>query len=83
MVRVSGDRVTLHLVNLVSGADQLIAVSLDEGSADDQTLAWSSDSRWLFVVAAQGKLAAVNARTRHVEGLGVELPPLSQIAVRN
>jgi hypothetical protein len=83
MVRASGDRVTLHLINLVSGADQQISVSLDEGSADDQTLAWSPDSRWLFVVAAQGELAAVNARTRHVEGLGVELPPLSMIAVRN
>ena len=48
----------------------------------DQTLAWSPDSRWLFIVAANGELAAVNARTRHVEGLGVELPPIGQIAIR-
>jgi len=83
ILRVSGHRVTLHLLNLVSGADQQISVSLDEESAAGQTLAWSPDSRWLFVVAARGEVAAVNARTRHVEGLGVELPPLSQIAVRN
>lgn len=79
----SGDRVTLHLLNLVSGSDQQISVSLDEESAAGQTLAWSPDSRWLFVVAARGELAAVDARTGHVEGLGVELPALSQIAVRN
>ena len=79
----SGDRVTLHLLNLVSGSDQQIPVSLDAESAADQTLAWSPDSRWLFVVTAQGKLAVVDARTGHVEGLGVSLPPLSLIAVRS
>ena len=82
-MRVSGDRVTLHLLNLVSGADQQISVSLDQESAADQTLAWSPDSRWLFIVTAQGKLAAVDARTGHVEGLGVSLPPLGLIAVRS
>jgi hypothetical protein len=83
VMRVSGGRVTLHLLNMVSGADQQISVSLDEESAADQTLAWSPDSRWLFVVAAHGELAAVNARSRQVEGLGVELPPIGQIAVRS
>ena len=79
----SGDRVTLHLLNLVSGSDQQIPVSLDWEAAADQRLAWSPDSRWLFVVTAQGKLAAVDARTGHVESLGVSLPSLSLIAVRN
>lgn len=78
-----GDRVTLHLLNLNSGSDQQIPVSLDAESAAGQRLAWSPDSRWLFVVTAQGKLAAVDARTGHVEGLGVSLPRLSLIAVRN
>jgi hypothetical protein len=80
---VSSDRVTLHLLNLESGSDQQIPVPLDLASAADQTLAWSPDSRWLFVVTAQGKLAAVDARTGHVEGLGVPLPRLSLIAVRS
>jgi hypothetical protein len=79
----SGHRVTLHLLNLVSGSDQQIPVSVNAESAADQTLAWSPDSRWLFVVAAQGKLAAVDARTGHVEGLGVSLPRLSVVAVRS
>jgi hypothetical protein len=83
VMRVSGNQITLHLLNLVSGADQQISVSLAQGSAAGQTLAWSPDSRWLFTVAANGELAAINARTGHADGLGVELPPISQIAVRN
>jgi hypothetical protein len=83
VVRISGDQVTLHLLNLESGADQQIPVALDQGSAAGQTLAWSPDSRWLFIVAAHGELAAVNARTRQVESLGAQLPHIDQIAVRN
>ena len=35
------------------------------------------------MITAHGGLAAVNTRTLHVESLGVRLPGLSQIAVRN
>lgn len=80
--RVSGGQVTLHLVDLASGADQRIRVRLARGAPGPQTLAWSPDSRWLFVVAARGTLAVVNDRTRHVQGIGVGLPPISQITVR-
>lgn len=83
VMRLSGGQVTLHLLSLVSGADRQISVSLDQESAPGQTLAWSPDSRWLFIVAAHGELAALNVRTLHVEGLGVELPPITRIAVRN
>ena len=41
------------------------------------------DSRWLFVITAHGGLAVVNRRTEQVGGLGVRLPWLSQIAIRN
>ena len=78
----AGGQVTLHLVNLASGADQRIAVPLSQGVARPGTLAWSPDGRWLFVITGQGRLAAVNARTRQTEGLGVRLPWLSQIAIR-
>ena len=79
----AGGQVTLHLVSLASGADQQIAVPLGPGSVDAGTLAWSPDSRWLFVITAHGGLAAVNAGTERVERLGVRLPWLSQIAIRN
>jgi hypothetical protein len=83
IVEDSGDRLSLHLLNLVSGSDQQIPVSVDAELAAGQWLAWSPDSRWLFVLTRQGKLAVVDARTGHVEGLGVSLPSLSLIAVRN
>jgi hypothetical protein len=82
LVRVTGNRMSLHLLSLASGADHRVSVSLDERSATEQTLAWSPDSRWLFILAAHGTLVAVDARTGHVQGLGVELPPLDQIAAR-
>jgi hypothetical protein len=81
--RVTPDgQVTLHLVSLATGADQPVVVRLGQESADAGTLAWSPDSRWLFVVTAHGGLAAVNPRTLQTEGLGVRLPWLSQIATR-
>lgn len=49
------------------------------------TMAWSPDSRWLLVVAANGHLEAVDARTDHVTDLtettGSALPHLIQLAV--
>jgi hypothetical protein len=78
-----GGQVTLHLLNLVNGRDHRIDVTLDQGSAGARTLAWSPDSRWLFVVAANGTLAAVNARTQHIENIGAKIPSVSQIAIRN
>jgi hypothetical protein len=79
----AGDQVTLHLVSLATGADQRIAVPLGPDSVGAATMAWSPDSRWLFVVTAHGGLAAVNAATQRVQGLGVRLPWLRQIAIRN
>jgi hypothetical protein len=83
VIGISGRQVTLHLIDLASGTSVRIPVTLDQGSIDGQTLAWSPDSRWLFVVTARGRLAAVGARTHRVEGLGVALPPVSQIAIRS
>lgn len=78
----AGGQVTLHLLNLATGADQRIAVPLDPASVGAGRLAWSPDSRWLFVIDTHGGLAAVNAATQRAEGLGVRLPWLSQIAIR-
>jgi hypothetical protein len=83
VIGVSGSQVTLHLINLASGTSLVVPVPLDQGSTGGQTLAWSPDSRWLFVVTGHGRLAAVSARTHRVEGLGVALPPVSEIAIRS
>jgi hypothetical protein len=78
-----GGQMTLQLLNLMNGRNHRINVTLYQGSAGAQTLAWSPDSRWLFVVAANGTLAAVNGRTQHIENIGVNIPSVSQIAIRN
>lgn len=77
----TGNQLTLHLVDLFTGAQRQVRVPLGFGPANWQTLAWSPDSRWLFVVAAHGRLVAVQASTGQVRGLGMAMPPVSDIAV--
>ena len=71
----------LRLVNLGTGASVPVRLPLAP-SPDSQDMAWSPDSRWLFVATGAGKLVAVNAATGKVTGLGVPLPAVSQVAVR-
>ena len=74
--------ITVHLINLTTGADHAVAVRMS-GSPSNQSMAWSPDSNWLFVAASGGRLLAVNARNRHVQDLGVTLPYITQVAVRD
>ena len=73
--------VALEQISLVSGAVKPIAVPVNQ-NASSQTMAWSPDSQWLFVLAASGKLLAVNIRTGKVQSLGIPLPHLSQLTIR-
>jgi hypothetical protein len=52
------------------------------GNANESSMVWSPDGRWLFVAAAGGKLDAVDTRTGRIEGLGVRLPAVDQVAIR-
>ena len=81
-MRDSSGKVTLHLIDLRSGADRAVAVQLAASPSDD-CMAWSPDGTWLFVAASGGQLLAVNARSRHVQALGVTLPQVTQVAVRD
>jgi DNA-binding beta-propeller fold protein YncE len=71
----------LDLVDLGSGAVTPVAVPV-AALASSQTIAWSPDSRWLFVVTVHGTLAAVNARSGQVHDLGLGLSGLSQVVIR-
>jgi hypothetical protein len=73
----------LSVVNLDNGVSRDVSVTLNQRQLEGQMLAWSPDGKWLFVVAAHGKLLAIWAGTGQVTGLGVTLPPLRQIAVRS
>ena len=48
--------------------------------ATTASLVWSPDSRWLFTLAANGAIEAVDVRTGRRGGLGVALPPVSYLA---
>jgi hypothetical protein len=79
----------VHLVNLRTGATKDLDVRVGEpvtiplaAATGDETLAWSPDSRWLFVASADGKLFAVNARSDRVESLGIALPSIEQVTIR-
>jgi hypothetical protein len=78
----SGSGVTIRLVNLRGGTTRSLHVALNPAPGY-QFMAWSPDSRWLFVVAENGRIVAVSARTGQATGLGLPLPPVSQIAVRS
>ena len=75
-------QLSLHLVDLRSGADRVLDLPVSQ-DADNETMAWSPDSRWLFVVTDVGAVRVVNASTGQVGSLGVPLPFISQVAVRD
>jgi hypothetical protein len=77
----SFDGPTLHLLDLVSGQDRRLDFGLD-AAPDEQALLWSPDSRWLFAIGADGRLAAVDHSGR-IHRLDLALPPLTQLASRN
>jgi DNA-binding beta-propeller fold protein YncE len=78
-----GEDTQLSVINLGTGITRNVSVTLDQRSLGGQMLAWSPDGKWLFVVAAHGKLQAIRVATGQVTGLGAALPPLQQIAVRS
>ena len=76
-----GVTAALQLVNLGTGASVPVSVLMSSRPGYED-MAWSPDSRWLFVTAADGELMAVNPATGKVKGIGVPLPAVSQVAVR-
>lgn len=81
---VSGDfdgQASLDLVSLISGAGLRVPVPVARDTSS-QCLAWSPDSRWLFVVTAHGTLAVVDARTGLPQHINLGLSGLSQIVIR-
>ena len=72
---------TVHLINLRTGANRDLRIPLG-ADLSGQSMAWSPDSRWLFVAAANGTLVAVDASTGRAERLQARLSAVEQIAIR-
>jgi hypothetical protein len=74
-------RVAVDLITVATGAERTVA-DIPDTVLRDQIMAWSPDSRWLFVVGASGAIQVIDTRTLQHVALGVELPPAVQVAVR-
>ena len=72
---------SLHLVDLHSGADHRISLTVAADNPGGHVV-WSPDSRWVFVSSIGEQVSAVDAHDRSVHDLGVHLPPVSQLAIR-
>jgi hypothetical protein len=81
IVPMGDETSTLELVSLTSGGQTRVAVPVSGASSSH--LAWAPDSRWLFVITANGGLDAVDPRTGRAQDLGLGLSGLSQITIRS
>jgi WD40 repeat protein len=75
----------LDLVDLVTGEVRHLPVEIPDphGPSYSDRVVFSPDSRWLLVTDKDGALKIFHARTGQFVNLGVDLPPLYQLAVRN
>jgi hypothetical protein len=88
-VLLGSPQARIEIIDLATGAAHALALRIDLSEADMgwawETMAWSPDSRWLFVVA-RGDLDAVSQRTGQVTDLshtlGPALPQLLQLSMR-
>ena len=72
----------LELVDLATGLARLTGVTTgSDRIRGGRILAWSPDSRWLFVTDGNGRLLALD-RTGRVTGLEVSVGAIDQIALR-
>lgn len=71
----------VRFVDLRTGAEHSVTAAL--GGQGWPALAWSPDSRWLFWITPGGAVQAMDPRTGQVSGLGIALPPVTFLAIRN
>lgn len=72
----------LRLVDLRTGAgrDTHVTLSIDAGAS---ALAFTPDSSRIVVATADGSLQVVDVRSGAVRSLGVSLPPVRQVSIRD
>jgi WD40 repeat protein len=74
--------IAVELIDLATGHRRHVDLSLDD-EVLDAAMVWSPDGRWLFTIGAGGTLRAIDRRTGGARSLGVSLPELRQLALRN
>src|SRR5581483_8533137 len=74
-------RFAIDLIQLGSGAERTV-LDIPDAVFDDQTMVWSPDSRYLFVIGAGGSIQVIDSRSLQHVDLGVQLPSALQLAIR-
>jgi hypothetical protein len=72
----------LHVIDLASGADQVLGVQPLYADGSNGHLVWSPDSRSLWFVTQQGEVDIVDGHGSHLRRLPLDLPPVAQLAFR-
>ena len=75
------DKPTLSLIDLATGHERRVEVAFHDW-VPRGSLAWSPDSRWLFVIDVDGRLHAVDPSTALAREPLTSLPRLQQLATR-
>jgi hypothetical protein len=81
VVQTQAGAAGLELVNLRSGAERTVLAPFGQDGLNPQALAWSPDSDWLFAALSDGRLVVINAASGRLTLLGVQLPPVYELAV--
>lgn len=77
----SNRRFAVDLIEIATGAEHTVA-GIPDAVFGDQTMAWSPDGRWLFLIGGDQSIEVIDSLTRQHSGLGVRLPPVTQLAIR-
>jgi len=88
-VVVGSPQARIEMIDLDTGTAHALPLRINMSDVDmgwaSESMAWSPDSRWLFI--ATGNLYAVSQRTDQItnlnQTLGPALPQLSQLSMRN
>jgi hypothetical protein len=77
-----GGRRALYLIDMKTGRTRMLA-EVPDASLGDQIVQFSPDSRYLFVVGSGGSFHVLDSQTLAEVRLGVKLPPVIEVAIRN
>ena len=72
----------LHVIDLVSGADHVLAGKPMAADGSSGRLVWSPDSKTLWFVTRDFQIGIVDRDGSHFRRLGLDLPPVAQLAFR-
>ena len=79
---IGGNPPSTHLVDLSTGRDTDLKVSPTDSGSGGTPFVWDPDNDDLLFVDAQQVVRVVDPVTHKVGGLGINLPPIDQLALR-